>query len=82
MSKRIMMSRACQEGRHDKCPLADCECSECGCHAETTTNIHLIAAPKLIQDGWLCPRCDVIVAPMYRRCEGCGPQALAKEVVE
>ena len=36
-------------------------------------------AKHLIQDGWLCPRCDVIVAPFYRRCEYCGPTELAKD---
>lgn len=33
--------------------------------------------PRLIQEGWLCTRCNVMVAPYYRRCEWCVPPEVA-----
>lgn len=70
-----------------------CECGCHEDHVEEADSRKMVAEPseppdepitfhlkrgRLIQDGWLCPRCDIIVAPMYRRCEWCGPEELAK----
>ena len=65
----------------DTAQTAHVICDDCGEAWYTHITMHQCAEkrnPKLIQAGWLCPRCDIIIAPMYRRCEWCGPEEQAK----